>query len=320
MQIIKDTTNFQIEGECAAAVGKFDGIHRGHLLLLSHILEQKKKGRKAAVFTFDPPAGVFFGKAKEGELTTLEEKRDFFERIGIDILIEFPLNERTAAITAEDFIRQILAGQMRTAYIAAGDDVSFGYRGEGDRKLLESLAPECGCEVQIISKVYCGEREISSSCVREEVEAGRMEQAGKLLGRSYSISGKVEPGKKLGRRLGMPTLNLYPPENKLLPPAGVYYSRVRFRGRSCEGITNIGRKPTVNDTAAVSVETYLYGYEGNLYGEKITVELLHFRRPERKFRDVEELRSQMEKDILAGREYHAIETAGNCFNLNLTKK
>ena len=239
MRIIEGKAEFQLESGCAAAIGKFDGIHRGHLSLLSHILEQRNRGREAVVFTFDPPASVYFG-------------------------------------------------------------------GEGDRRLLEKLAPGYGFEVQIIPKVLYEGREISSSLVREAVERGEMERACRLLGRNYSISGKVEPGRKLGRRLGMPTLNLYPPEDKLLPPRGVYYSRVRFPGGSCEGITNIGQKPTVNDTPAVSVETYLYGYEGDLYGEEIVTKLLHFRRPERKFRDVEELKRQMEADILAGKKYHKI--------------
>ena len=306
MRIIEGKAEFQLESGCAAAIGKFDGIHRGHLSLLSHILEQRNRGSAGVVFTFDPPASVYFGKGGKGELTTREEKRRFFAELGIDVLIEFPLNKQTAATPADVFVQRILAGQMRAAFIAAGEDLSFGRGGEGDRRLLEKLAPGYGFEVQIIPKVLYEGREISSSLVREAVERGEMERARRLLGRNYSISGKVEPGRKLGRRLGMPTLNLYPPEDKLLPPRGVYYSRVRFPGGSCEGITNIGQKPTVNDTPAVSVETYLYGYEGDLYGEEIVTKLLHFRRPERKFRDVEELKRQMEADILAGKKYHKI--------------
>ena len=305
MLIIRGTAEFQIGEETAAAIGKFDGIHRGHQALLSHILRKKEEGKRAAVFTFDPPASVFFGR-NEKELTTLREKRSFFERLGIDILIEFPLNKQTAAIPAQEFVRRILAGQMRTVYLAAGEDVSFGDKGMGNRELLERLAPGYGCQVEIIPKVFQEGREISSSCVREEVLSGRMENAARLLGRSYSVSGTVEQGKKLGRRLGMPTLNLYPDEDKLLPPNGVYFSRVLFQEKSLYGTTNIGTKPTVNDTPALSVETYLYDYEGDLYGREITVELLHLRRPEMKFRDVSELREQMERDIRAGRNFHKI--------------
>lgn len=304
MQIIKGTTEFQIEGRSAIAIGKFDGIHEGHIKLLSYILAKKAEGLKAVVFTFDPPAAVFFGKAGDRELSPLSEKRKFFEKMGIDILVEFPLNHETAAITAENFIKKILVFQMHAAYIAAGCDLSFGYKGRGDKELLQNLSAEYGYRTEIIPKVMEGEREISSSYVREEVEAGNMETAKKLLGRAYCVTGTVEEGRKLGRRIGMPTLNLYPQEDKLLPPYGVYFSRALFEENVYQGITNIGKKPTVNRTDAVSVETYLYDFHENMYGREITVELLHFKRPEYKFAGIEELKKQMEEDIAAGRLYH----------------
>ena len=304
MQIIKGTTEFQIEGRSAIAIGKFDGIHEGHIKLLSYILAKKAEGLKAVVFTFDPPASVFFGKAGDRELSPLSEKRKFFEKLGIDILVEFPFNHETAAITAEKFIEKILVFQMHAAYIAAGCDLSFGYQGRGDKELLQNLSTVYGYRAEIIPKVMEGDREISSSYVREEVEAGNMEKAKKLLGRAYCVTGIVEEGRKLGRRIGIPTLNLYPRADKLLPPYGVYFSRAVFEEKVYQGITNIGKKPTVNQTDAVSVETYLYDFHENMYGREITVELLHFKRPEYKFSGVEELKKQMEKDLAAGRFYH----------------
>lgn len=304
MRIIQDTTEFHIEGRSAVALGKFDGIHRGHRALISHILEQKKNGLLAVVFTFHPSAATFFGKGECGELTTHMEKRKYFEELGIDVLVEFPLNPETAAITAEDFITRVLKGCMNAAYIAAGEDVSFGYRGLGRRELLEQMAEEMDYKVEIIDKVYHDEREISSTYVREEVEKGNMETVETLLGRNYSIRGCVEQGNRLGRRLGMPTLNLYPEEEKLLPPKGVYYSRVLYQGCVYPGITNIGKKPTVNETEKISVETYLYDFDKDMYGREIITELLSFKRPEQKFPDVRMLKEQMEKDIEEGRNYH----------------
>ncbi len=303
MQIISGSTKWVLEGKSAVAIGKFDGIHKGHMALLSHIIEQKEYGMKAVVFTFDPPASVFFGKEGEKELTTLPEKRSFFEKLGVDVLIEFPLNKETASILAKDFAREILAGQIKAAYIAAGTDLSFGYKGKGDSKLLKEMAEELGYRVQIIDKLLYGAREISSTYVREEVEAGRMETVQALLGRPYSITGRVEEGKKLGRRLGMPTVNLYPPEEKLLPPKGVYYSRTICKGKEYRSITNIGFKPTVNDTPQVSVESYLYDYEGDMYGEEIETRLFAFKRPEMKFEDVEALKKQMMIDVEDGKNY-----------------
>lgn len=304
MQIIEGRTEFHIEGKSAVAIGKFDGIHKGHLALLEHILEQKKRGLLAVVFTFYPSAFVFFGKGEEKELTPMEEKREFFRKLGIDVLIEFPLNKETAAISARDFVTEILVEQMQAAYIAAGTDLSFGDQGKGNKELLVEMAGKLGFQVQIIDKIMDEGREISSSYVRKEIEQGNMEKVSDLLGRNYSVAGIVEEGNKLGRRLGMPTLNLYPSKDKLLPPNGVYYSYVILKEKRYKSITNIGHKPTVNDTLAVSVETYLYDFSEDMYGEKIVTELIHFKRPERKFESLEALKAQMEADIAAGRFFH----------------
>lgn len=304
MKIICDTTEFQISQKAAVAIGKFDGVHKGHMELLSHIIQMKEQKMAAVVFTFHPSAAVFFGQTKGAELTTREEKRQLFEKIGIDILVEFPLNKETAATSPEEFIEKILVQQMRAGYIAAGEDVSFGHKGLGNRQLLEQMAAKLDYRLDIINKVYENEREISSTYVREEVEKGNMETTARLLGRYYSFEGQVERGNRLGRKLGMPTLNLYPDEEKLLPPKGVYYSQVKFEGGTYPGITNIGLKPTVNSTRNISVETYLYDFDKDMYGRKIVTELLQFKRPERKFDSLEQLKMQMEKDIAQGRKFH----------------
>lgn len=306
MEIIQNTTEFWLDTKTAVAIGKFDGIHKGHALLLSHILARKEKGLKAAVFTFHPSASVFFGKGSAEEITTRREKRKQFEKMGIDILIEFPLNAQTAATPPEEFVKKYLARQMKTAYLAAGEDVTFGDRGRGNKELLEQLSKECGYQLHIIEKLYRGDRQISSTYVREEVEKGDMVVAKELLGRYYSFEGRVEEGSRLGRKLGMPTLNLYPEKEKLLPPKGVYYSRVVLEDKIYSGITNIGKKPTVNDTDAVDVETYLYDFDRNVYGKEIVTELLRFKRPEQKFSGVAELKAQMERDIAEGRAFHGI--------------
>lgn len=304
MKIIHDTTEFHIERRTAVAIGKFDGIHKGHIQLLSHILRQKKQGLLVAVFTFYPSASVFFGQGAAQELTTRYEKRKLFEAMGADILIEFPLNKETASISPREFIGRILVKQMQTAYIAAGTDLSFGYKGMGNKELLMEMAKASGYQVEIIDKVYHKDREISSTFVREAVEAGDMILVYELLGRHYSFEGRVEEGNRLGRRLGMPTLNLYPVSEKLLPPRGVYYSRVLYENCIYPGITNIGYKPTVSAAKEISVETYLYDFDRDMYGKQIVTELLRFKRPEQKFCDMQELKKQMERDIAEGRRFH----------------
>lgn len=310
MQIIEKETIFQLYRPSAVAIGKFDGVHKGHQSLLRHVLEQKDKGLQAVVFTFDPSPAVLFHKLLKNragrslpELTTKREKRRLFEELGIDVLIEFPLTYESAAMPAEQFIEQVLAGQMKAAYIAAGKDLSFGREGKGDTVLLEKYARQCGYRTDIIEKVCLDGVEISSSYVRETVKAGNMEKARELIGEAYSVSGVVAHGKKLGRRLGMPTVNLLPEKEKLLPPYGVYFSEVILGEHTYKGITNIGCKPTVNDEKQAGVETYLYDFAQDIYGKEITVRLFSFLRAERKFDSVEELKRQMAADIAKGRYY-----------------
>ena len=152
MQIIERTTEFRLSGKSAVAIGKFDGVHLGHRELIRKITEQKKTGCLATVFTFDTSAAAFFGK-EEKELTTLAEKRRIFSRMGVDVLIEFPLNTETAATEPEVFVHKYLAGQMQAAYICAGADLSFGKKGVGNYRLLERYAGQYGYLKKLIEKV-----------------------------------------------------------------------------------------------------------------------------------------------------------------------
>lgn len=303
MQIISGTTDFACAGNTAVAIGKFDGIHRGHRKLLDQILKAKEDGLLAAVFTFEPSPGVFFTGKPQAVLTTREEKREAFRRMGIDILIEFPMNAQTAATPAETFVQDILCGRLHTRFLAAGTDLSFGGGGRGDWHLLRAMAGKLGYQVRVIDKILYEGREISSTYIKEEISRGKMELAARLLGEPYCVSGEVMHGKRLGRTLGMPTVNLLPPADKLLPPNGVYLSRIAFEGRYYNGITNIGCRPTVSSSGRMSVETYLYDFRREIYGDYVEVGLHAFRRPEKKFSGVEELKENMALDIAAGREY-----------------
>lgn len=300
MEIIADTTQFYLNKETAVAIGKFDGLHIGHRRLLEEIIEQKKKGLAACVFTFNPAPAVLFGLSDGKELTTREEKRVLLKRMGADILIEFPLTERTAAICPEDFVNQVLVKQMNVRFLAAGSDLSFGAGGKGDAALLQSMAEDCGYQVKTIEKVCFGNQEISSTYAREQVEAGNMLLAEQILGMPYTLMGSVSHGKQLGRRLGMPTVNLIPPKSKLMPPCGVYYATVLYGGKRYRAISNVGYKPTVTQEHVMGVESYLYDFHSQIYGEEIEVRLHEFKRPERKFDNIDGLKAQLEEDIRMG--------------------
>ncbi len=301
MEIITGTTKFHIDGKSAVAIGKFDGVHVGHKKLLKYILEQKKDGLKSVVFTFDPSPEEFFTGHTVPQLFTRQEKRREFHKLGIDILIEFPLTETTAATEPEDFVRRILVEQLSADYIAAGTDVTFGAGGRGDQHLLRRLSDELKYELELIDKVRLDGAEVSSTRVRNEVADGNMDMAKRLLGDYYSVCGIVEHGRHIGHTIGIPTVNIIPPEDKLLPPYGVYSSKVHLDDKIYDGMTNIGRKPTISEKEKVGVETYIYDFDGDVYGEFIEVELLRFVRPEMKFGSIDDLKEQIRSDLVTAR-------------------
>ena len=301
MKIIT-TADFQIEEPTVVAIGKFDGFHLGHQKLLKTLMEQKEKGLASVVFTFIPSPAAFFSKKVLPELSTIEEKRSIFEQAGVDYLIECPFNQIVADTDPQAFIEQVLHKQIGAKCVVAGEDVSYGKMGRGDYKLLQDKASVYDYEVILIEKVLFHDREISSTFVREAVKDGDLKLVQTLLGQPYTVSGEIVHGRKLGRTIGMPTVNLIPPQEKLLPPKGVYYSRTLLDGKTYRSITNIGTKPTV-DGQKMGVETYIYDFNQDVYGKYAVVELLEFKRPEMKFASVEQLKLQMQSDILSGKTY-----------------
>ncbi|MBO4900890.1 MAG: riboflavin biosynthesis protein RibF [Lachnospiraceae bacterium] len=308
MQIISGITDFQLHTKTAAAIGKFDGVHLGHRKLIEMITGRTLNDPdiKSVVFTFNPsPESLFAGHALP-ELTTVSEKREIFRRLGIDILIEFPMNTETAAISAEDFIREYLVEKMNAAYIVAGSDLTFGDKGRGNADMLRAYSGEFGYECNITDKIIYDGQPISSTRIRDAVEAGDMELVTALLGSPYRITGVVSHGRKLGHTIGMPTANVIIAPDKLTGPYGVYYSRVYLAEGDFPAISNVGVKPTVMEDELLCCESFIYDFDKDIYGSPIEVELLKFVRPEMKFASVEELKAQMEADIAGGREYDTI--------------
>lgn len=303
MEIIANTTDFYLKKETAVAIGKFDGVHMGHRRLLDEILSQKQKGLAACIFTFEPTPAVLFGLSDGKELTTREEKRCLFERMGVDILIEFPLTCETAGISPEFFVTDVLHKRMNTRFVAAGTDLSFGSRGAGNAKLLSRMSRELGFSVKIIDKILLRDIEVSSTYIRNMLESGQMQIVKEFLGMPYTIMGKVSHGNRIGRTLGFPTVNVLPEKNKLLPPNGVYYSKVRWKDKEYDAISNVGYKPTVTDEKIMGVESYLYGFAEEIYDEDVEVSLLEFKRSEQQFASLESLRKQLKEDIAAGKKY-----------------
>ena len=302
MKIINDTLDFSISEESAVTLGKFDGIHKGHQKLIGCIVEKKAQGLKSVVFTFGQmPGTVFHGKGRT--ILTREERQKHLAQMGVDYMVECPFVPEIIRMEPEKFIEDILVGQLHVRYIAVGPDFRYGYNRKGNVCLLKKLAPVFGYEVEVFEKERLEDKVISSTYVRHMLETGEMETVQKLLGYPYYVSGTVVHGHAIGRTIGIPTINLIPDDEKMLPPNGVYLTKTMIDEEEYFGITNIGVKPTISGEEAKGIETHLFDYEGNLYGRELIVEFFAFERAERKFDSLKDLQEQLKKDVLWGKNH-----------------
>ena len=302
MKIIKDTLDFSISEISAVTLGKFDGIHKGHQKLMRMILEKRKQGLKSVVFTFGQmPGTVLCGKGRT--ILTGAERRKHLEGLGIDYMVECPFVPEIIQMEPEAFVEKILVGQLHAKYIAVGPDFRFGHNRKGSVKLLKQLAPVFGYEVEVFEKECLEDKVISSTYVRYMLQNGEMETVEKLLGYPYYVSGTVVHGHAIGRKLGIPTLNLIPDDEKMLPPNGVYLTKTVFGQEEHFGITNVGVKPTISGEELKGIETHLFDYEGDLYGREVTVVFYAFERPERRFESLEDLKKQLREDVVWGKQH-----------------
>ena len=293
MQIITGIESHQWKKSTAVTLGKFDGLHRGHQKLVNRIMEYKSPECDSVLCAFD------MGRES---LMTKDERRKRLEG-KIDYLVEYPFTKELREMEAEDFIDQILCDNFHASHIVVGTDFSFGYRKKGDAAMLAAFAESRGYTLDVIEKERYQGRVISSSYIREALSRGEVELAGELLGYPYEMSGVVEHGRRLGRTLGFPTMNIEPREHKILPRFGVYACRVQIDGKWYDAIGNAGIKPTVTNEHKRLLEVFVFGYEGDTYGKEIRVQFCTFERPETKFDSVEELKNQVMRDIRFGEEY-----------------
>ena len=305
MQYLSGVRDFYLDSPTVITLGKFDGLHRGHRKLLEAVSAYREKGLKTAVFTFETAPGTLIRGKLQQMITTNEERRDKLEAAGVDYLVEYPFNEEVARMSPEEFLRGVLVERMKAKAIITGPDFHFGYKRGGDPAYLEKMAPVFGYEYQVVQKLMDGDREISSTYIREELAAGHIRKANELLGYTYSVRGTVVHGKRLGRTLGFPTANIEPGIQKHLPTFGVYLSETVVGDRVYDSLSNIGRKPTVSPDLPVGVETYIYGTDADIYGKEIEVRMLDFFRPEMKFESLDALRTQVLSDKEKGRIRHA---------------
>ncbi|WP_373541771.1 bifunctional riboflavin kinase/FAD synthetase [Chamaesiphon sp.] len=285
----------------AIALGNFDGIHRGHLEVIKPVLDLADAGISKTVVTFDPHPQQYFTGQQRQLLTTYPERAAILSQLGIHQIILLPFDRELVKLSPQEFVDRILVQQLNAKFISVGEDFRFGNQRAGNATDLVTLAADAGIQTRIASLATAGDLRISSSRIRAALLAADLAATRELLGRYYSIVGTVVSGQQIGRSIGFPTANLqYLPE-KFLPCQGVYCVRVdTTAAKQLPGVMNIGKRPTVNGINT-TVEVHLLDWDGDLYGQQLTVYLHHFLRSEQKFADLNALTSQIQADCETAR-------------------
>ena len=299
MKVFSYVSDLYGAGPSCAVLGTFDGMHRAHRALLSRCLEiSKAEGLTPIVFTFtDIPANAVAGRLAAKSVCTVERKIEIAESMGFEYAVCVPFGRSFMEMSAEDFARGVIADGLGARHAVCGYDYRFGYRAEGDAAMLAEFGKRYGFGVTVIPRMEIDGVAVSSSRLRELIAAGDLAGFERFAGYPYSLGGYVERGRGLGHGLGFPTANIPLPEELQLPPYGVYASRVRIEGEEgvFGGVSNIGVKPSVGNFSA-GLEVNIFGYSKELYGKKISVELVSMIRPEKKFGSLDELKAQIAAD------------------------
>ncbi|RMA97283.1 bifunctional riboflavin kinase/FAD synthetase [Hydrogenothermus marinus] len=289
--------NLSINEDLACSVGNFDGFHKGHLKILNTLKDiAKEKNLKTAVITFDPHPRQVLQKKSLCKILNFETKKEFLTKIGIDYLIVIPFNKKIANLTKEDFLK-LLKENLKCNIVVVGKDWRFGKNREGDINFAKEFGKKLQLEVIAMEEEKIKDKKISSSLIRELLREGKIKQVNKVLGRNYCLKGKVVEGKKLGRKIGFPTINLKVGENLCLKE-GVYVGFIEIKDKIYNAIMNFGKRPTVDGKETVlEVHILNENFNENLKSGYLKTYFIDYLREEKKFNSLQELKRQIEKDV-----------------------
>ncbi len=282
---------------CVLTIGNFDGVHRGHAEVIANLVKKARHfGLPATLMTFEPqPQELFRGQDAPARLSLLRDKVKLLAELGIDRLVCVNFNQKFAQMPAKEFVEELLVRKLGVKYLVVGDDFCFGRARQGNFELLRSAGEQHGFAVVSTQSFLVGDHRVSSTMVRDALAKGNLEQARRLLGHPYTLSGKVAHGKKLGRTLGFPTANIAM-KRKVVPVRGVFAVRFWWDGsEQYDGVANVGFRPTVQGQNC-QLEVHLFDFEGDLYGRKVEVELVAKIRDEKPFESLEALKKQIMND------------------------
>lgn len=320
MKILNSLDRFEKNREPVfLAAGFFDGVHLAHQKLLSRTVAAARAGGSAWVLTFDRhPRQVIDPSKAPGLLTSTEQKLRLFEKAGVHGCIVAPFTSHFAALSPEDFVAFLVKSAPGMARIFVGRNYTFGQYAKGDSRLLKKLAALHGVRTTVIAPVLYRGAPVSSTRIRKAVSSGKMDYAGKMLGRPYAVAGKVISGLRLGRKLGFPTANIGVALEILLPPPGVYVGLAQIRGRALPAVINLGFRPTIlrEGEKILSLEAHVLDFKGDLYGVETEVVFLDKVRDEKRFKSLPALRKQISGDIDRARKWFS--TRGNIYSARLS--
>ncbi|WKY46554.1 bifunctional riboflavin kinase/FAD synthetase [Eubacteriaceae bacterium ES3] len=291
--------NIEYQGEpIILALGFFDGVHLGHLALLQEAIRIGQKNQyKTGVMTFsEHPLELIFPNYTPWLITDNEEKRKIITEAGIDYVFLNSFNERLMQLTPEKFITDYLLKRYNIKGLVVGYNYNFGYKAAGTTNTLKELGRIYDFSVDIVAPCIVEKHPVSSTFIRELISCGQVEEVKPYLGRCYQLSGEVIRGKGLGHQYGIPTANLKLDKKRILPSTGVYYTHVMVKGRTYDGLTNLGFNPTF-EKHPFSIETYIFDFEEEIYGQEIQIEFIEKIRNEIKFENIEDLILQIKSDI-----------------------
>jgi riboflavin kinase/FMN adenylyltransferase len=306
MKILHDSRHFPSSQRSSVTIGNFDGLHLGHRRILVDLVRTAAaSGTASVVMTFSPhPLQVLHpGKAPKLIIPT-DDKIARIESLGVDYLLLVKFDEELSRLSGEQFVREILVDSLRVQHIFVGHNFVFGHKRSGNVSLLEVLGRELDYTVHVIPPVAVRGSRVSSTGIRDLIRSGRISQANRLLGRYYTLHGRVVPGQGLGRTVLFPTLNLEA-QNEILPGNGVYVTLAFFEGKTHTAVTNVGMRPTVSGTG-VSVETHLLEHTPKAPPSTLELKFLHRLRNEHKFPSVDELKKQIAKDIQRSKRFFGL--------------
>lgn len=304
MKLFHGIDNAEILRPTVLTLGVFDGLHLGHQQIMKTVVERAKALQVTpTVITFDPhPRSVLFPENKLPLLQTLDQRLGAFEVLGIKQVIVIHFDPEFASTDAENFLRKVVFLRLKAQEVYLGKGFAFGKNRAGNIELLKKISEELSFFADEVSEVQIRGSRISSSKIRNLLAEGKVNLARRMLGRPYGVEGLVVHGDKRGRTIGFPTANLRP-INRMIPKNGVYVTSTLIEGKWRKSITNIGIRPTFDNNSQTSVETFILDWEGDLYDDVIRVRFLHRLRDERKFNGIEELKTQIGKDLLHARKY-----------------